>query len=75
MALEIVWRNPVLQLRNITDIELVELDRDASIYIAHGTDTMVVLHVDQAPAHRRLADHEAHRGRMKSGTQDFADCY
>jgi hypothetical protein len=56
MALEIVWRNPILQPRFINDLELIALDRDRSIYIARSADAAVVLRVDQAPTYRRLAE-------------------
>lgn len=58
MALEIVWRNPIPQFRVISDIELVELDQDSSIFIARSADALIVLRVDQAHTYRELAEVE-----------------
>jgi len=56
MALEVVWRNPIPRPRAANSIELAELDRGRSIYIAHIGDEVLVLRIDHGRTYRPVAE-------------------
>lgn len=55
MALEIVWRNPILQAQ-ADQVELFELDRSRSIYIALNGDEVVIYRMDRGRTCLHIAE-------------------